>query len=209
MTKTAPNTKDKIFIISLPRSGTTSACLYLLDCGLKVAHTAYNHAAIEAADVIADTPVFVDYAELALRYPNARFVYLERPLDEWTASIKRLLGSMRKQWHKPDGILNPVLKRCFQNCFPKFESNMPHSHTYLQQCYLEHREKLEVFVNANRKEILFLPIKDEDAGSRLAQFCDTTHINNDHALPHVNKGRRISYWQAVEHNNKIEVDFKP
>ena len=53
---------------------------------------------IDQADVVADTPVFVDYASLCTRYPGAKFVYLERPLVDWILSIRRLLKSMRKQW---------------------------------------------------------------------------------------------------------------
>ncbi|MEM7388342.1 MAG: sulfotransferase, partial [Pseudomonadota bacterium] len=47
---------SKIFIIGLPRTGTTSICNSFLQLGYKTAHTAYTQQAITTADVIADTP---------------------------------------------------------------------------------------------------------------------------------------------------------
>jgi len=55
---------SKIFIIGLPRTGTTSICNSFLQLGYKTAHTAYTQQAIITADVIADTPVFSEYALL-------------------------------------------------------------------------------------------------------------------------------------------------
>ena len=71
---------NKLFIIGLPRTGTTSISVALLDYGFKVAHTAYTKRAFELADVISDAPCFADYQELDNIFPHSKFVYLDRPL---------------------------------------------------------------------------------------------------------------------------------
>jgi hypothetical protein len=57
-------TNEKIFIIGLPRSGTTSICSVMLELGYSVAHTAYTQKTFDNAQVIADTPIFADYKQL-------------------------------------------------------------------------------------------------------------------------------------------------
>ena len=49
---------QKIFIIGLPRTGTTSVCVAMLELGFYVAHTAYTDRSFTEAQVIADTPIF-------------------------------------------------------------------------------------------------------------------------------------------------------
>ena len=80
-------TKQKIFIIGLPRTATTSVCVAMLELGFKTAHTAYTNQAMNDAQVIADTPVFCDYQLLDKTYPNAKFIYLTREFSSWLPSI--------------------------------------------------------------------------------------------------------------------------
>ena len=76
-------TMNKIFIIGLPRTGTTSVCAAMLDLGFRVAHTAYTDRSFNEAQVIADTPIFCDYQHLDKAYPDAKFIYLTRTMDKW------------------------------------------------------------------------------------------------------------------------------
>ena len=194
----------KIFIVSLPRTGTTSACLYLLDQGYKVAHTAYSGASFEHAQVIADTPVFVDYAALNERYTQTKFVYLERPVAAWLESIRRLLHSMRKQLARGKNIFEPDIVRCFHHVFPDFDAQARYSDEYLQDCYRRHKSDLLQYMKSTNTPCLQLDITDPNAGSVLHQYCSgqaTSELME--ALPHVNRGRRISYWDSVEHENKV------
>ena len=85
---------NKLFIIGLPRTGTTSISVALLDYGFKVAHTAYTKRAFELADVISDAPCFCDYQELDKLFPNSKFVYLDRALTSWVPSVQMLLNKM-------------------------------------------------------------------------------------------------------------------
>lgn len=194
----------KIFIISLPRTGTTSICLYLLDCGLKVAHTAYSDRVFEQADVIADTPAFVDYPMLYNRYPDAKFVYLERSLPDWIPSIRRLLQTMRKQWLRDCMFFEKDIKRCFQYVFPGFEAKKDFKNTYLQAIYDCHKADVLNFFVDKPEQFLRLDIGQVGAGKMLRQFCgiEAQKCCYDE-LPHVNKGRRIAYWASIEHDNKV------
>jgi len=194
----------KIFIVSLPRTGTTSVCLYLLDCGLKVAHTAYTDGAFERADVIADTPVFVDYTMLYRRYPDAKFVYLERSMSDWIPSIRRLLQTMRKQWLRDCTFFEKDIKRCFQDVFPSFEEKKDFRNTYLHAAYDRHKVDILNFFADKPEQFLRLDIEQVGAGGILSQFCNVEAGEGGYdELPHVNKGRRIAYWASIEHDNKI------
>lgn len=195
----------KIFIVSLPRTGTTSICLYLLDCGFKVAHTAYNGCVFEQADVVADTPVFVDYPTLYSHYPDAKFVYLERSMSEWIPSIRRLLQTMRKQWLRDCTFFEKDIKRCFQHVFPSFETKKDFKNTYLLAAYERHKAEVLNFFIDKPEQFLHLDLAQVGAGKILYQFCGAeTNEGYYDELPHVNKGRRIAYWASVEHANKID-----
>ena len=76
---------ERIFIIGLPRTGTTSVCHAFLQLGFSCAHTAYTKQCFNQAQVIADTPIFNDYEYLDSLYPGAKFIYLEREADKVAA----------------------------------------------------------------------------------------------------------------------------
>lgn len=181
-------------------------CTYLLDYGFKVAHTAYSETVFDQADVVADTPVFVDYASLYTRYPGAKFVYLERPLVDWVLSIRRLLKSMRKQWVRDSTVFEDDIKRCFQVVFPSFDRKTDFSDDYLQACYAKHQSAVLGFFADRPEQLLRLSLTQPDAGQELLTFCGGggEEVARSHErLPHVNKGRRITYWNTTAHHNKI------
>lgn len=195
----------KIFIVSLPRTGTTSVCLYLLECGFNVAHTAYTQATFKQADVIADTPVFTDYPSLYHCYPDAKFVYLERPMDTWLPSIRRLLQTMRKQWIRDHTFFEEDIRRCFQHVFPEFFTKKDFKNSYIQTCFHKHRMEVLNFFADKKEQLLILNLGDPGAGKILRCFCGASMVGSrvGEDLPHVNKGRRIAYWQDIEHANKV------
>jgi hypothetical protein len=108
---------NKLFIIGLPRTGTTSISIALLDYNFKVAHTAYTQHAFQRADVLSDSPCFCDYKELDKLFPDSKFVYLDRSLADLITSIQMLLKKMYTNLEPKTGIFNPVLKRSFNEAF--------------------------------------------------------------------------------------------
>ena len=97
--------QNKLFVIGLPRTGTTCISAALLDYQLNVAHTALTKQAFATADVITDTPCFVDYPHLDQLFPGAYFVYSERKITDWIPSIQMLLTK----------IINHILGFLFWN----------------------------------------------------------------------------------------------
>jgi len=111
---------QKIFIIGLPRTGTTSVCAAMLALGYRVAHTAYTERSFFEAQVLADTPIFCDYQRLDSAYPNAKFIYLARDMEKWLPSIAQLLARMHNNLIRDDGGFNPIIKRCYQTIFSPY-----------------------------------------------------------------------------------------
>ena len=208
---------NKLFIIGLPRTGTTSISIAMLDYGFKVAHTAYTKQAFELADVISDSPCFCDYPELDALYPNSKFVYLDRALEQWIPSIQMLLKKMQENLAPKTGIFHPVLKRSFNETFNLYippytktskntlETNKPSTkHTaknlvlnemafteqHLTECYQTHKEQVLRYF-AHREDLLVINLSDKNSLDQLLSFLDVPHESGVQ-FPHVNIGRHFS-----------------
>ena len=136
-----PARTPKVFVVGLPRTGTTSICVALLELGFKVAHTAYEPAVFDAADAVADTPVFSRYRQLDEEFPGARFICLERNLDAWLPSVQRLLASMHRHLHPVDGGLDEQVKACYRDVFGALSPDRIRDREYLGGCYVRHRAR--------------------------------------------------------------------
>ena len=192
---------NKLFIIGLPRTGTTSISVALLDYGFKVAHTAYTKRAFELADVISDAPCFCDYKELDKLFPNSQFVYLERALTNWVPSMQMLLNKMLPELSPKTGYLNPVLKRCINTSFQLATTADPLNEKHLTDCYLNHQHSVFNYF-AGRTD--FLPIDISQSGSlkTLLQFLEIS-AEDVGDFPHLNMGKQVDNWQQLKHTNKI------
>lgn len=192
---------NKLFIIGLPRTGTTSISVALLDYGFKVAHTAYTKHAFELADVISDVPCFCDYKELDQLFPNSKFVYLNRALENWVPSMQMLLNKMLPELKPKTGYLNPVLKRSINTCFKLNTATDPLNENYLAECYLAHqRSVLEYF--SGREDLLTIDISQSNSLKKLLQFLEISAENIGN-FPHLNAGKQVDKWQQLKHPNKI------
>jgi hypothetical protein len=192
---------NKLFIIGLPRTGTTSISVALLDYGFKVAHTAYTKRAFELADVISDAPCFTDYKELDKLFPNSKFVYLDRTMERWIPSMQMLLKKMLPELAPKSGYLNPVLKRCINKTFAPSTIENPLDWQHLESCYRTHQ--LEVFhYFSNRDDLLTIDISQKHSLRKLLDFLD---IESDMAedFPHLNIGKLVDNWKGFKHPNKI------
>lgn len=192
---------SKIFIIGLPRTGTTSISVALLDYGFKVAHTAYTKRAFELADVISDAPCFCDYAELDKLFPNSKFIYLARDLKRWVPSAQMLLNKMLPELTPKTGYLHPVLKRVMNSCFNLADNTNPLSEQHLSHCYLAHQTAVMAYF-AGRKDFLAIDISAQHSFAELLAFLN---INSNAAcdFPHLNVGNQVDKWQQLKHPNKI------
>lgn len=192
----------KIFIIGLPRTGTTSICASFLDLGYTVAHTAYIQKAFEQAEVIADTPIFCDYQLLDQHYPNAKFILLERSMEKWVPSIKQLLNRMHKNVTREDGGFNPIIKRCFQQIFSPFSLDNINSVRFLEQCFNKHKEEVNRYFANNSQRLLTIDISQADSLQKLYDFLGIE--SSLQAFPILNVGGKVTAWKDIKHSLKIE-----
>ena len=194
---------NKLFIIGLPRTGTTSISVALLDYSYKVAHTAYTKRAFELADVISDTPCFCDYQQLDELFPNSKFVYLDRELSKWIPSIQMLLKKMQKNLSK-GGHFNPIMKRCFNHTFKLLTTEDSLDTDHLASCYQEHQQQVFSYFN-KRSDFLNIDVSHTDSLATLLDFLDIEE-QADVAFPHLNVGRMVTSWKELKHPNKINAN---
>lgn len=189
---------NKLFVIGLPRTGTTSVSAALLDHGFKVAHTALTKQAFALADVVSDTPCFCDYRQLDALFPDSKFVYLDRAIEPWLSSIHRLLNKI-KPYIAPDGHLNPVIKRCFNSTFELTTS--PWTKAHLARCYQQHQQQVLRYFS-NRNDLLCIDVSQ--AGS-LPALLDFIGLETKSAtdFPHLNAGSMVTAWKDIKHPNKV------
>jgi hypothetical protein len=195
---------SKIFIIGLPRTGTTSVSVALLECGFKVAHTAFTQRAFELADVISDCPCFSDYQQLDVLFPDSKFVYLQRDLLKWLPSMQRLLIKMAPHLHPETGYFNPVLKRSFEQTFALSNKNLL-TDDHLSACYKKHQQQVESYFQ-DRQNLLLIDISEQGSLLTLMSFLEVDSEGDDNdnkVFPHLNQGAQVSNWKAYKHNNKI------
>jgi hypothetical protein len=88
------NTTNKIFIVSLPRTGTKSLIKMLRVLGYKAEHCPSvrleTNILQKSFDAFADTPIYRPsvYSKLAVQ-PSNKFIYIDRTPIEWVDSFQR------------------------------------------------------------------------------------------------------------------------
>ncbi len=196
---------SKIFIIGLPRTGTTSACVSLLDLNFKVAHCAVTEGSLLAADVIGDTPAYCDYKALDKRFPDSRFIYLERSLDSWIPSIKTLFENMINGLLVPQGGFPPAVKRCYKEVFSPLTVSSSQSNEHLKSCYLKHKKNLLEYFKNRKEDFLSIDISQPDAYQEMVSFLNVNTTNTH--FKKMNAGGQIVSWRELQHKNKIRLNL--
>ena len=194
------NEESKIFIIGLPRTGTTSISVAMLEAGFKVAHTAFTKETFRLAEVISDAPCFSDFKQLDKLFPHSKFVYLDRSFEQWLPSIQRLLSKMSPHLTPKTGKFSPVLKRSFIEIF-SFNGEYILTEEHLKNCYLSHKENVQNHFKG-RDDLLTINLSDKDSYQNLCEFLSLPH-SGETTFPHLNKGSQVANWKAYKHINKV------
>ena len=196
---------EKIFIIGLPRTATTSVCLAMLGLGYKTAHNAYTQNAFIQAEVIADTPVFCDYPMLDKQFPNSKFIYLSRAADKWLPSIRQLLQRMMVNLQRGDGGFNPHLKRCYNQAFSLLTLENIEKDDFLLGCYQRHQEGITEYFQHRKQDLLSIDVSDDTSYASLIDFLGLDEsIGGSGEFKIINIGGKVKAWQAI--NNKLKVE---
>ena len=191
---------SKIFIIGLPRTGTTSISVAMLEAGFKVAHTAFSQATFELADVVSDAPCFSDFEQLDRLFPGSTFIYLQRELSQWIPSMQRLLTKMEPHLIPKSGHFNPVLKRSFSEIFAFSQHNLL-SEQHLTDCYISHQLHVRNYFKG-RNDFIEINLSEASSFTTLFSFLGLP-FEEDQEFPHLNKGTQVANWKAYKHPNKI------
>jgi len=194
----------KIFIIGLPRSGTTSICAAMLELGYTVAHTAYTQKTFDNAQVIADTPIFADFKRLDKFYPNSKFIYLARTSDQWLPSIKQLLQRMYINVTRADGGFNTIIKRCYVNTFSPFTVENINDDMFLARCYLQHNHEVLQYFSDRTQDLLTIDVSQPASYQQLLSFLSISQGNNLGNFEKLNSGGKVTAWKDLKHDRKIE-----
>jgi hypothetical protein len=197
-------TNEKIFIIGLPRSGTTSICSAMLELGYSVAHTAYTQKTFDNAQVIADTPIFADYKQLDSSYPNSKFIYLSRSSAKWLPSIKQLLQRMYINVTREDGGFNTIIKRCYQSTFSPFTLENIENDEFLTQSYLKHSDDVQQYFSKRAQDLLTIDISEATSYQKLLSFLSLQKGSEPGEFTKLNCGGKVTAWKDLKHVNKIE-----
>jgi len=199
----ALSVEAKIFVIGLPRTGTTSVCAALLDMGFKVAHTAFTREAVEQAQVIADTPSFSEFSQLHALFPKAKFIYLQRDLKLWLPSIKTLLEKMSLARKRGDGVINPLLERCFAQVFGPLGIACLQDDQYLAACYRRHFNLVRNYFSTRTDTLLTLDVSETDSVKKMADFL-SVELAGGFEFPRLNLNGKITAWKDIRHPLKID-----
>ncbi len=195
---------SKIFILGLPRTGTTSLCALFLEKGYKTAHTAYTKKTFELADVVADSPVFCDYAYLDTLFPNSKFVYLDRNEELWLASAREFLKKAADKMNTRSRGFNPVISRAFKTVF-QLDAKKPDSFSdaHLLHCFKQHKAQVENYFRHRSTDLLTVEIASSELLTRLSGFFQWEEENQTTTIPHLNRSGRIIAWDNIKHPLKI------
>ena len=201
--------EKKIFIIGLPRTGTTSVCAAMLSLGYKVAHTAYTDKTFENAEVIADTPIFCDYQHLDNAYPNAKFIYLERSLEKWLPSIQQLLLRMHNNLSRDDGGFNPIIKRCYLDTFAPYSLENINSLEFLTTRYQRHFAQAQQYFQQRKEDFLSIDISANNSFKQLIKFLELEEDSlATKTFEKLNVGGKVTAWKDIKSDLKIDSTNK-
>lgn len=202
-------TTNKIFIIGLPRTATTSVCLAMLGLGFKTAHNAYTERTFSEAQVIADTPIFCDYQQLDKHFPNSKFIYLMREKTSWVPSIKQLLHRMIVNLQRSDGGFNPHLKRCYNDAFSPLTADNIAQDAFLLQCYQRHQKGVFDYFKERKADLLAIDVSEPESYQQLLAFLAISpERGRTSGFEKINIGGKVKAWQDINNVLKIESTNK-
>ena len=150
----------KVFIISLPKTGTTSVCSALEILNFSSIHYPKTFAEIEQYDSAGDSFVAINYKELDRLYPDAKFIYVKRQLDDWLASLERHMAKLPV----PNQGTTAYQFRVDAVGSATFEYDINKAH------FIRHENDVTDYFRERPDDLLILDLSAEDKWSALATF---------------------------------------
>lgn len=181
---------EKYFVISLPRTGTTSVCRMAKECGLNVSHAPnlyFKSRINENFDFYADTPVFCpDVIENVIKNEtiNSKFIFVERDFDLVFSSWVNvgLYANYISMYDSDFENLKPTQQYDLTSYNKAFNNKKLDVHNYAN-IFEEHRKKVTSIVESSGKELLIYNFND--GWDKFCSFLKKDKPNVD--IPHLNK----------------------
>jgi len=180
---------EKVFLVSLHKTGTTSLSNFLEKLGYLVTgpdlHAFYAYQKgdysvvdqlLETYDAFQDDPWYLLYEYVEEKYPNSKFIFLERNVDSWLDSVQRFYKSNRYN--------NKVRKHVYGAA-----DTIENSDLY-RTAYEKHNSSVITYFE-NNPNFLAIRIDKPNDAIRLQQFL----------------GKPIKF-QNFEHYNKTPTNIK-
>ncbi len=173
-------TRPKVFGIGLARTGTTSLSDALTTLGLNAAHWLHPVTRQILAredshlfDAVIDTPAALAFERDYYRFPNAKFVYTVRPIDDWEHSFTTHLA----RWWGVQGFAAAEMFRnpnhYFDPAFKDINQTLYFNHASFREAYLAHDRRVRrFFADKPRDRFLELDVFAGDGWAELCRFLD-------------------------------------
>lgn len=179
--------KNKVFIISMPKSATTSTSLFIEKYGYKTMHWIGQEIDKENVpsdakefyinfaqnyDCVSDGPYHTLFEELDHRYPESKFIFINRDIDEWALSqmkFSKSLGFSGKLPRYPHVIVEDkyFLGKRINYDFESLKDN-----------YKYHKNNVLNYFN-DRADFLYLELIDNKKEKKI---CDFLGLNYDSSI---------------------------
>lgn len=177
----------KVFVVSLPRTGTMSMSQMLIDLGYRTTHApgpAFLGGYLDRYDAFTDTPVYrISYIKDMLgRYPNAKFIYIEKEQEAWVRSMEKV--GLSNTYNRELGADRSQMSRyqiCDLDAMAEVMKSQPMDMTTGVFSFLEHRQLVQQTIPVNQ----LLMYKFSMGWLPLCQFLDKAVPNAE--IPHLNK----------------------
>ncbi|WP_375511670.1 sulfotransferase [uncultured Nostoc sp.] len=193
---------SKIFGIGLSRTGTSSCCLAMKNLGIKSIHLPYSWQEIDKHVFSTDTPVSARFEELDKRYPNSKFIYTTRNLDDWVESFLKFMNlDIVKMWPlQLSSEFREWISEGHLNLYDRPNTEIANmTSEELIRAYQKHEERVMTYFENRTSDLLTIDITD----ARTQPFTKLINFLEFHRLiefPKVNTFDQIAFFDDKTRN---------
>jgi hypothetical protein len=194
---------SKIFNISKPRSGTQSLDLFLKSAGYKTMHWIGNYLEFdlnqfkneneiiefispleEHFDAFGDSPYTVLYKHFSIKYPDAKFIFIDRDFEDWYKSNVNFL----KKHQNENKLLTNFGKICYSKYIEiDFNEDKILSKNEMYDFYNLHKKDLKEHFSGS-ENLLSVSLKDNNISKKISNFLN---IKNNIEFPNIDFLRKM------------------
>ena len=187
----------KVFGVGLSRTATTSLAEALRELGYATAHwkTRGEISGLEdfyRFDAVTDTPSACRFEQLYYAFPDSRFIYTTRGLEDWTSSVRehfgcddpRKLTSRERARRKAEGSGGAAYENLLRWMY--IHQSLYARHESWAEAYRHHDRRVRSFFQDKAERILEINIiEEQDPWGKLCEFLGQPLP--DRPFPHENR----------------------